>query len=191
NTLIGYLPNNKTVQVKVTHITTTTTHEIVLITTNKGIISATPDQLFYNPIEKSWIAAQNVTLSTIFFNSKGNHCPCINLQTISIEPTTSYRISTTSPHNFFCSDQQLLTHNFIPIITLGIGWVFGLGSIEFTGLSIGTIIGGAAVGIRLLKKKNQGISATITTQNSGTYGGYNPDPDDNDDNDNDNSTSKR
>jgi len=187
--LIGYSGDRILTEVIVTNVTTTTINTLILITTKNGTILAVPDQLFYDPLLQAWVTAKNITTSTIFLDSNFNHCSCLNVKTIEIKPITAYQISTTAPYNFFVTDQQLLTHNFFPLITFGVTWLFGLGSVEFTGLSIATILGGTAIGIKLFNTHGkQTPTCTITPQGSSTYGGFNPDPDDDDDNQ---STTKR
>lgn len=123
NNLIGY--NNKQfIDTSITNISSTTTNTIVRITTNKGNVYATPNQLFYDPVVAQWIRAKEVTTSTILLDSSNNHCACLNIQTISVPPTDMYHISTTHPHTFFVYDQELLTHNAAPIF-IGLAWLFG------------------------------------------------------------------
>lgn len=180
DSLVGY-SNNKIANVSITHITTTTAHTLVTITTSKGTIEALPDQLFYDPLLQEWIKAKNITTSTQLLDSNLTYCTCLNVQMISITPRTVYHISTTDPHSFFATEQELLTHNAFPLIALGVSWLFGLGSVEFAGLSIATLIGSTAIGIKLFKKQSkQTPSFTITPQNGGSYGGFNPDPNDDD-----------
>lgn len=182
--LVGY-SNNKTTNVSITHITTTTTNTLITITTNKGNIYALPDQRFYDPVLQKWIQAKNITTNTVFLDSKFNHITCINAQTTSISPKTVYHISTTNPHNFFATEQELLTHNAFPLVALGVSWLFGLGSVEFAGLSLATLLGSTAIGVKLFKKQGkQNQSFTIRPQGSGSYGGFNPDPKDDDNNSN-------
>lgn len=178
--LVGY-SNNTITNVSITHITTIIANTLIAITTNKGTIYALPDQRFYNPVLQKWIQAKNITTDTVFLDSKFNHIICINAQTNSIAPKTVYHISTTDPHTFFATEQELLTHNAFPLIALGVSWLFGLGSVEFAGLSLATLLGGTAIGVKLFKKQNkQTPSFTITPQGGGSYGGFNPDPNDDD-----------
>src|SRR5690606_39191637 len=153
----------------------------ILITTKRGDILAAPDQLFYDPLLKTWVAAKNITSSNVLLDVNFNPCSCIHVKTIPIEPTLTYQISTIAPYNFFVTDQELLTHNFFPLITIGATWLFGLGSVEFTGLSIATILGSTVIGIKLFNKHGKETpTCTITPQGSSMYGGFNPDPDDDD-----------
>jgi len=173
---VGY-SNKELINVSVTNVIITTTNTITAITTNKGTIHAAPDQLFYDPVNGQWIKAKNITTNTSLLDFNGNHCPCLNVQTISAKPTHVYHISTTDPHTFFVYDQELLTHNFVPIF-IALSWLFG-GGIEFLGATIGTAVLGTIAGIHIYKNRdNSSTQFTISPQMGGTCGGYNPDPDD-------------
>jgi len=179
DTLIGYKQNKALTTVKITSISSSIVNKTVIITTNKGVLRAPPDQLFYDPITQQWIPAKNVTHNTILFDAHLNHCTCIDTKTVPTKPIKVYHISTTSPHNFFITDQEILTHNFFPAVAISISWLFGLGSVEFAG--IGTTILGTGIAIKLFKnrKKNK-TKITITPITGGSASNFSPDPDDDD-----------
>lgn len=180
--IIGY-DGISLINVTVTHISKTTTETIIIITTDEGCIYAAPTQLFYNPACKTWIAAQSITTNTTLFNVHANHCSCLNVETISVPPTDVYHISTTNPHNFFVTEQVLLTHNTFPVIIISLAWLLGEG-IKFAGLSIGAAALGSYVGIELYNKHKQSNTAFGISPQISTCGGYNPDPNDDDDENN-------
>jgi hypothetical protein len=162
--LVGY-SDGKITQVSVTNISITSTETIIELKTKNNNLMASPDQLFYDAEKKLWISAKDIKTPVTLLDSRLNHCPCLNIKTISVIPTKVYHLTTTQPHNFFITNQELLTHNFFPIITLGSSCLFGLGSIEFTGISIATLLGGTALGITIFKKHGkQNQSFTITSQ---------------------------
>lgn len=175
NNLTGY-NNTQAIDVSITNISTNTTTTVIKITTNNGDISAAPDQLFYDPVARRWIPAKEISTTTLLLDSNNNHCACLNIKIISVPPTNVYYISTTYPHTFFVSEQELLTHNIAPVAA-GLVWAFG-GGLEFVSATIGTAIFGSAIGIHLYKKQANAGQFTPSIQSGGTYGGYNPDPDD-------------
>jgi hypothetical protein len=175
NHLTGY-NNTQAIDVSITNISTSTTTNIIKITTNNGDISAAPDQLFYDPVATRWIPAKEISTSTLLLDSNNNHCACLNIKTISVPSTDVYHISTTYPHTFFISEQELLTHNIAPVAA-GLVWAFG-GGLEFVSAAISTAIFGSAIGIHLYKKQANAGQFTPSIQSGGTCGGYNPDPDD-------------
>lgn len=177
DSLIGY-NKKQCVESSITTISLRITNNIIIITTTKGDVHATPDQLFYDPVAEQWIAAKKITPGTMLLDSKNNECPCLNVRTITVQPTNVYHISTTEPHTFFVYDQELLTHNFPPI-AIGVAWLFG-GGIEFLGATVGTAVFGAAFGINIYKKHNStNAQFAVAPQTGGTCGGgYNPDPND-------------
>lgn len=181
SSLIGY-GNKALASVVVTHISTTTTDTIVAITTEKGCFHASPEQLFYDPITAQWITAKSITTNTTLLDADVNHCPCIDVTIISVPPTNVYHISTTAPHTFFITEQELLTHNAFPVIVVGVAWLFGEG-LKFAGISLGAAALGSYVGVNLYNKNKQSKAEFDISLQGITYGGYNPDPDD-DNNDN-------
>jgi hypothetical protein len=174
--VVGYESNalgiNQVIQISAIKIDT-----IVTITTNQEVIQATENQLFYDPCINHWIKAKDLTTSNIFLNSNLEYCSCHNI-TIAPQTTIAYKISTTSPHNFFISNAQILTHN-VPPVAIGIAWAFGAG-IKFAGITLGALFGGTMIGINLLNKNKKNVltfgldAETITCS-----GDYNPDPNDN------------
>ena len=170
--------NEESVEVCITDISTSIAHSAIVITTNNGDMIAAPEQFFYDPVMDRWIQAKDITINTILLNSSFIHCSCLNVQTVSIQPITVYRITTTAPHTFFIYDQEILTHNFVPIF-VGLAWLFG-GGIEFVGVTVGAAILGTAVGVHIHKKQVNSDAArfTVSPQMGGMCSGYNPDPDD-------------
>ena len=164
----------------VTQITHSNTNILITITTPKGIFYTCPDQLFYDPISAQWIAAQHITTQTTFLDYQHNHCPCLHVETIQTEPISTYRISTTAPHTFFITEQELLTHNALPLF-IGFAWLFGQG-LQFAGITIGTAFLGSYIGVQLYngqkqKKKENNLNIALEAGSGGCL----PDPDDDDD----------
>ncbi|HLC06642.1 MAG TPA: colicin E3/pyocin S6 family cytotoxin [Candidatus Babeliales bacterium] len=177
--LIGYDDTSLT-NVTVTHVSKTTTETIVVITTRKGCVYAAPNQLFYDPSCNQWIAAQSITTNTTLLDAHLNHCSCLKVETISVPPTDVYHISTTDPHNFFVSEQELLTHNALPVIVISLAWLFGEG-LKFAGITIGTAVLSSYVGVQLYNAQKQKQKCNISLH-VGPCGNPCTDPDD-DDND--------
>lgn len=121
---------------KITHLSKTCSDKIVSISTDHGSFYAAPDQLFFDPAIKKWIAAQDITTQTTFLNAQLQHCRCRNVEIIVAPNTKIIHITTTAPHTFFVTEQELLTHNAFPLV-IGLSWLFG-GGLEFLGISIGT-----------------------------------------------------
>ncbi len=182
--LISYSDDKKIKTCIVQKVAVVTTNTVIEIATEKGIIQAAPEQLFYDPVIKGWVVAQNITTSNYLLNSQLQHVKCIDVRIVSIAPTKMHQISTTAPHTFFVTDQEVLTHNFFPIV-LGVSWLFGLGSIEFAGFNIAAIIAGTAIGLRLCKSKKHkhkhNKSKIVVTPYLQNVGGGTPDPNDDDD----------
>lgn len=138
---------------KITHITTTHCDKIIVLSTDKGSFYAAPDQLFFDPITEQWITAQDITTQTTFLNACFQRCPCHSIEIIDAPETKIIHITTTAPHTFFVTEQELLTHNAFPIV-IGLAWLFG-GGLEFLGISIGTAALGSYVGVQLYNAQKQ------------------------------------
>lgn len=175
DTIITY-DQEKLSTATITNILTSVTNTIVAITTPKGTFYACSDQQFFDPILQKWIAAKDITTQNTFLDAELNHYACLNIKIIDAPATKTYCITTTYPHNFFITGQELLTHNH-PVV-IGIAWLFGEG-LKFAGLTIGTTFLGSYVGVQLYNrdKKKQKDKYLDVSFVSG-YGGYNPEPDD-------------
>ena len=139
--------NNTLVSNEVTKITSAEINVVFIIETAQGVIQATKNQFFYDPLIKQWIQAKKLTTNNIFLSSDLTHCSCQSITSL-VQKTTVYKISTQSPHNFFISDACILTHNN-PFIALT--WAFG-GGIEFIGVTLGALFGGTVVGVKVYDK---------------------------------------
>jgi hypothetical protein len=51
------------------------------------------------------------------------------------------------------SEHDIVVHNFVPVV-IGLTWLFGIGSVEFAGATVGVAILGAAIGIKLHKNRD-------------------------------------
>lgn len=179
DTLISYDDNNSLSATTVTSISNTSTNKVVAITTNKGIFHACPNQQFFDPVAQEWIVAQNITTQTTFLDARLNYCPCIHVETINIAPITTYRISTTAPHTFFVTDQELLAHNAIPVL-ISLAWIFGEG-LKFAGIAIGTTVFGSYVGVQVYNHQKQKAHHSCNIEfHVMPCGSPCPDPDDDD-----------
>jgi hypothetical protein len=174
--LISYSPNQSVVEVIPNHITSTTIQNIVILSTDIGNVATCPDQLFYNPITASWIKAQDITPGVTLL-TYSNYCICTAIEIIAVPPTNIYHLSTTYPHTFFITEQELLTHNMFPLAAISMTWLFGEG-ITF---SFGTILTGTLFGIKLYKERNKekpSITFVPSTEGSSANCNWSPDPDD-------------
>ena len=130
-------------------ITQTKIQNVRIIKTDNTTLSVSADQLLYEPIECKWILAKQLTTGNKLLDFAGNHINCVDIQ--SFDATiTLYDLTLDSPHTFFISHDEILTHNFLPII-FGFTWAFGSG-ISFTGLTVG--LAGVATGL-CLRSKNR------------------------------------
>ena len=151
--VVAYDPKKSVPTSIITHITSKTTDTVIAITTRKGTFYACPDQQFFDPILQKWIIAEDITTDTFFLDAQLNFCPCLHVESIHSKPITTYRITTTKPHTFFITEQELLAHNAFPIV-IGLAWLFG-GGLEFAGATIGTALLGSYVGVQLYNAQKQ------------------------------------
>ncbi len=137
----------------ITNIVTSTTSKVFVIETNNGVLDADKDQLFYDPALGQCLKTENLTTDNklvSLVNNYSEYCDCLKIETLNVNAIT-YDISIESPHVYFVSNAQILTHNFFPIVAVGFSFAFGktLGSISLVG--IGMALG--ALGVTILSKK--------------------------------------
>lgn len=112
------LETNSLADVKITKISKKTIDAVILIETDNGIICASKGQLFYDPNLSIWIEAQNLTTNNKLIDSDFRTVECFNITVLNF-PVEIYEISVEDPHLFFCSDYQIVTHNFAGLIEAG------------------------------------------------------------------------
>ena len=133
-------------------------------------------QKFYLPYEKKWKAAKNLKRGDILLNSNNEHLRIENIYETN-EPQKIFDISVSRYHNFFVSKNNILVHNFIPIV-FGTSLVFGMGTIEWVGFFGGISFLGSLIGFNLLKNK-QNNKVDVNLELGTCTGSPSPDDDDN------------
>ena len=180
--VIGYA-NNTLIENEVLKIASDEITDFVFtIVIDQGVIQATKNQFFYDPVIGQWIKTKNLTVNSIFVRNDLRHCVCQNI-TSHAQKTIIYKISTKYPHNFFISDACILIHNNPFVIALE--WVFG-GGIEFLGVTLGAVFGGSVVGVKLYDKyKKNNVSFDSRLETDFRHGGCFSDSGNNDQKSND------
>lgn len=163
-----------TAQIK--HISIASTNTLIAITTNKGSFYAAPEQHFFDPVMQQWISAENVTTQSTFLDATLHHCGCCKVEIINVPTTKIYRITTTYPHAFFATEQELLTHNAFSVF-IGLAWLFGEG-LQFLGLTVGTTALGSYIGVQVYNAQKQKTQKCDIGFHVGPCGFPCPDPDD-------------
>lgn len=120
DTLCGYGPTTHVFpDVKIKNIEPVLVESIYVITTKYGKISASADQLFYEITSERFIPAEQLKAGNLFLTKYIKALECISVEHKNIQ-TTVYDLTLEEPHLFFSSDAQILTHNAVPILLLGI-----------------------------------------------------------------------
>ncbi len=142
-----------------------------------GAIYASPDHLFYDPLLQKWVAAQDITTHTVLLDKEGKYICCVAHEHIK-GPFLGYDITLESPHIFYIAEGHILTHNFVPLVVIGISFAFGDG-IVVTGFGAGL----GALGFGLWKhfrdKKELKFAQIEQELASATGGGSPEDPEKN------------
>ena len=99
---------------RINKISKNVTDIVFIIETYDGLIYAPEDQLFYDPELDEWVYAQDLTPNNILIDYDGYDVPCLNIESLRVQAFV-YEISLTSPHVFFASDLQILTHNYAAV----------------------------------------------------------------------------
>ena len=130
-------------QARITNIASEKVATIFEIKTKDTTIYATGEHLFFDIRYDDWIKAENLTEKNYLADIDANFHKCLGVTPIKKEVTV-YDISLKSPHNFFVSESQILTHN-IPPLAIGAGIAWGAGGIALEGITL--TIGGLALGV--------------------------------------------
>lgn len=89
-----------------------------VITTDKGVIEASGDQLFYEIVSQKFIRAEKLKPGDFLLTKNSEALPCISVEYKS-GLTKVYDLTLEEPHLFFSSEAQVLMHN-TPILILTI-----------------------------------------------------------------------
>lgn len=88
-----------------------TTTSLIEICTPQSTFYASPSQQFYDYNNQSFIAAQKLSSQSLLINKNGEKIPCLSIKEIE-KACVCYELSLSSPHLFFSTDLNLLTHNY-------------------------------------------------------------------------------
>jgi hypothetical protein len=98
--------------------------QMVAISTDKGVIYASQDQLFYDVSCDGFVAASELTVNSVLCTAERQECYCISIAQVD-QPTMMYDITLQEPHLFFSSDAQILTHNMTAALVPLTEWILG------------------------------------------------------------------
>lgn len=138
---------------QVTHTCTIQHKRTIMLFFNSSSdpLRCSPGQRLYNPERHEWVAAQDLKIGDAVSGAQLNNAKV----SCTIDAPLShkfYDITVVPCHHFLATSNEIKVHNFIPIF-IGIGWVFGAGAIEFSGISIGVATLGTIIGCALYKNK--------------------------------------
>ncbi len=123
STITGHRSSdNSFPEVTVETIHSNDAENIYVITTDKGMIYASGNQLFYEVIIGDFIKAEQLRAGNILQTKNLEACLCINVEHKKVL-TKVYDITLQEPHLYFSSEAQILTHNFAPAFILTFPWV--------------------------------------------------------------------
>lgn len=137
----------------------------VHITTNTQTIICDQHQKFCIYGSASyWKRAQQLRTAQIFVADKPQF---IEKLALFDEEIALFDLYIEDFHTFFITPQEILVHNFIPIV-IGLSWAFGAGGsaalVEFMGTSVGIALLGAYLNFKVnVTKKNDNSQFKITT----------------------------
>ena len=112
--VIGYDPTtHEYLSVPIKDISSYALFDFLIIETDKGIITTSQDQLFYDVVQEKFIPAMAINKDSVFITYDNERCTCIGVVKGSAW-TTFYDLTLNEPHIFFSSEAQIVTHNFVP-----------------------------------------------------------------------------
>ncbi len=138
--VMSYGPHKTIKPVKILRITKEIAPSRLIIVTEQGSFVAAKDQFFYSDTYY-WVVATAISdeHALLDVNSQVNQC---GNSFIVNEDTTIYKVTIEFPHVLFISDLQIVTHNFLPPIAIGVSLAFGIGEGSLctgVGLSCGAL----------------------------------------------------
>ncbi len=95
--------------------------EVYLITTEKGVVGASGDQLFYEVTANDFIKAEELTIDSILQTKEYKESLCLNVEKKNVSIQV-YELALRESHLFFAGEQQVLVHNN-PAFVLTFPWV--------------------------------------------------------------------
>jgi len=152
--------------------------QVVLISVGDDVIVVAPQQTFYDPVNKVWRSAKFLQKSMHLLSGYKNIVQIKNVEIIDCE-IEFFDICLDDVHTFFVSQQEIVVHNFIPQIVVGISIAFEVGSITFESAYFGISVVGCWLGIKWFKPKDKKCSTKLFVGDSQVCAGS-PDPDDDD-----------
>ncbi len=153
-----HVPGEKNSARTVKNICVNKSNTAYIIHCKNGTLRASGEQLFYDPVHEKWVPAQKLNSDNFLMDCDANVWPCAEV-TCEKETVLFYDLVLESPHLFFISDLEILTHNFVPV-AIGVTLSIGGGEIAFAGISAGIGILGCWIGAHLLGNDSRSVKIT-------------------------------
>ena len=109
-------------------------------------ICCSQKQQFYDASKQQWVQAKDLQLHDQLLAANNQIVTIDSIERVS-GFVTFYDISLAEKHLFFVSDQELIAHNFIPIV-IGIACTFGEGAIVIESVTVGVCLVGLWLGVK-------------------------------------------
>lgn len=99
--------------IKVRDVVCHSVNKLIIIEVSRGIWSVcSAEHLFYDAAKKAFIRADQLTAESRLLTRDGQTLPVISIEEYtSVQLVEVYDLILDSPHTFFCSKDQVLTHN--------------------------------------------------------------------------------
>src|SRR5690606_15783045 len=175
--IICYDYQNSFTTRSISHIKKQTTTAYLCIVCESKPLYTSSDHLFYLPQQNIWVPAHLLKSNDILLKNFTEHTAIQYIYSIP-DKQDIYDITIADYHNFCVSTLNITVHNFLPVIALGISFLFG-GGISFNAISIAATIAGVGVAISLKKGKNHLPKTTIniiSSESCNNAGGPEEDP---------------
>lgn len=110
---------------------------IISLSRNKECIHTAPQQLFFIPSLHRFVPAKSIEHNSKIHNHILKSCFFDSITALD-NTTQVYSISVARNHNFYVTQQDVLVHNFFPLIALG--FTFGVGGVEIATVSVSAAV---------------------------------------------------
>jgi hypothetical protein len=128
-------------------------HYAVIVLEDEEIIT-TVDQKWYVPAVRIFRRADELKKGDYLLNAAGEYVAIIDILIVE-QNKAFFDITVDECHNFFVSRSELLVHNVLPAVAVGVTLSFGAGAVEFAGATISACIAGIALGIKARRDAKQ------------------------------------
>lgn len=137
--VISYDLNNSCVECAIISVNSRVTDSLIELTVGDETILVEDDHQFYLPQRKYWAAASSLEAGDFLLKNCRELVSIDSAARVS-EPVKVYDLTVEQYHNFCVTREDILAHNFLPVIVAGVVWTIGDGVAFYGAAGVGAAI---------------------------------------------------